>query len=120
MFYRSAAQRSGDRAALAPELAAALRGVACATRAFSRSQRVVRTGGLKCNTKRTRPAAGASQARCCAWLACLLGIPSVLHAASLKLCAAKAGKGKPRTLKLFTLTQQISATKYPHRWRPSG
>ena len=50
-------------------------------------------------------------------------LPSVLHAASttrVQPQSSKQGDVQPRTRKLITLTQQISATKNPHRWRPSG
>ena len=59
-------------AALPRELAAALRGVVCATCAFSRSQRVVRAGGLQMHAQACRTGSGAGV--CCAALepACLL------------------------------------------------
>ena len=59
-------------AALACELAAALRGVVCATRACSRSQRVVRTGGLQMHAQACGTASGAGVCAALLELACLV------------------------------------------------
>ena len=59
-------------AALPPELAAALRGVVCATCASSRSQRVVRFGGLQMHAQACRTASGAGVCAALLEPACLV------------------------------------------------
>ena len=69
-FSRLPSSAGAIAAALACELAAALRGVVRYGARPSVSQRLVCTGGLKCNYWRTRTTAGAGASHGCAALAC--------------------------------------------------
>ena len=71
-FKRPSRGAGAIAAALACELAGALRGVACATRAFSRSQRVVRAGRLQMHAQACRTASSAGI--CGSALPSLLGL----------------------------------------------
>ena len=93
---------AGVMAQLLPELAAALSGVACATRAFSRAQRVVRPGGLQMHAQANRTASGAG--------VCGPAPPRTLLA-SCKTLACQAGNPKQRKA---GLEDQAKGTKAVH------
>ena len=109
-------------AALRPELAAALRGVVRYGARPSVSRRLVCTGGLKMHAQACRTAFWRRCLRCAARAGLLGLLVSYMPLARRRMQpqSSKQGDGQSITRKLFTLTQQISATIDSHRWRPSG